>query len=180
MTQAPEDWVALAVVTSPHGVSGRLKLKRYTDNLSPYVKQLTKANGEAVALRVTSNNGEMSIIEVEGLKDRNEAELWRGTELGVPRAALPTIEEDDSFYIHDLIGLAAQAPDGSAIGTVENVVNYGASDILVIRDANNNELMVAFDDATVPNIDIDAGIVVCELPDILETKKPSKQSKESA
>jgi 16S rRNA processing protein RimM len=168
MDTPAEDFVALAVITSPHGVGGRVKLKCYTDQISHYVGSLTKPNGAPVGLRITISNGDMCIVEIDGLTDRNQAEIWRGTELGVPRSALPAIDEDGSFYIHDLIGLRAQTAGGEHIGDVTHVVNYGASDILIIQQPDGEELMLAFHDATIPNIDMDAGIIVCELPEMLE------------
>ena len=67
------------------------------------------------------------------------------------RDRLPPVEDDDTFYHADLIGLAAVTPDGAPLGTVTAVHNFGAGDIIEIATADGGEpLMVPFTDAAVP------------------------------
>ena len=56
----------------------------------------------------------------------------RGTELTVPRASLPPLE-DGEYYHTDLIGLAAVSTDGEAIGRVVAIDNFGAGDVIEIE-----------------------------------------------
>ena len=53
--------------------------------------------------------------EAEGIADRNAAEALRGTELFVPRAALPDLGPDE-FYHTDLEGLDVLHADGARLG----------------------------------------------------------------
>jgi 16S rRNA processing protein RimM len=71
---------------------------------------------------------------LEGVNDRNAAEKLNGVELYVDRALLPDTDDDDDFYHADLIGLKARLVDGSEIGEVMAVPNFGAGDLLEIRD----------------------------------------------
>ena len=66
------------------------------------------------------------------MPDRNAAEALRGTELTVPRSALPPLAEDE-YYHADLIGLPVETPDGTAVGRVVLVENFGAGDVLEIE-----------------------------------------------
>ena len=58
------------------------------------------------------------VARFTGIGDRNAAENLRNIDLFVPRDRLPPIEESDTFYHADLIGLAAVDADGAALGTV--------------------------------------------------------------
>ena len=58
-------------------------------------------------------------------------------------AELPEIEEPDSFYDHQLVGLDARLPDGVVIGTV-TAVRHEAQDLLVVRRAEGGEALIPF------------------------------------
>ena len=53
------------------------------------------------------------MARLKGIADRNAASSLRNTDLFVPRDRLPPIEEADTFYHADLVGLAAVGQDGS-------------------------------------------------------------------
>ena len=58
----------------------------------------------------------------------------------------------------DLIGLAALAPDGAALGTVIAVHNFGTGDLLEIRPAGGGAtVLMPFTRETVPEVDVEGG-----------------------
>lgn len=122
----------LAAVASAHGVGGEVKLKLFTGDLSPY-KQF---NGGALTL--TSLRG--AIARFAEIRDRNAAEALRGTELTVPRSALPPLGEGE-YYHCDLIGLLAVSTDGRELGRVVAVENFGAGDVLEIERSEGGRFM---------------------------------------
>ena len=74
------------------------------------------------------------------------------------RDRLPPIEDDETFYHADLVGLAAVTPDGAPLGTVTAIHNFGAGDLVEIKPPGGGEpLMVPFTEAAVPEIDIAGG-----------------------
>jgi 16S rRNA processing protein RimM len=96
----------------------------------------------------------------------------RNTDLFVPRDRLPLIEEDDTFYHADLIGLAAVAQDGAPLGTITAIHNFGAGDLIEIAPAAGGEpLLLPFTEATVPEIDIKARRIVVVPPAEIEAKE---------
>ena len=91
------------------------------------------------------------VARIAGVGDRDAAERLRNLELYIPRARLPQIDEQDTYYHADLVGLAAVTPEGAQIGTVHAVHNFGAGDIVEIMPVGSGEpLMLPFTDATVP------------------------------
>ena len=90
-------------------------------------------------------------------------------DLFVPRDRLPPIEEDDTYYHADLIGLAAVTPEGVALGTVAALHNFGAGDLIEIATTQGGEpLLLPFTDAIVPEIDMATRKVVVILPTEIE------------
>jgi 16S rRNA processing protein RimM len=102
---------------------------------------------------------------IAGVSDRDAAEKLRNIELYIPRARLPKIEEADTFYHADLVGLDAITPDGARVGTVHALHNFGAGDIIEIAPAEGGDpLMLPFNETTVPKIDVAARQVVVVPP----------------
>ena len=83
------------------------------------------------------------IAKIDGVNDRNSAELLRGIELFINRDELPELK-DGEYYQADLIGMRV-VRDGITIGRVDNIQNYGAGDII---ELDNGE-MIAFDSVDV-------------------------------
>lgn len=109
--------------------------------------------------------------EIEGITDRDAVEMLRGKRLYLPRAILPAIEEEDSFYYVDLIGIPVFPESGGAeIGEIVSVQNFGAGDLLEIRkgetlDPRGGSFYLPFTKDCVPVVDIPARRVVIALPE---------------
>ena len=73
------------------------------------------------------------MARLDGVGDRDAAEKLTNVKLYVPRDRLPPIEDDETFYHADLVGLAAVTPDGAPLGTVTAVHNFGAGDMIEIK-----------------------------------------------
>ena len=72
---------------------------------------------------------------LSGIGDRDAAERLANTKLYVPRERLPDPDEADEFYHADLIGLAVVDRAGETLGTVVAVHNFGAGDLIEVRQA---------------------------------------------
>jgi 16S rRNA processing protein RimM len=104
------------------------------------------------------------VVAFAGVDDRPGADALRGTLLVVDSATLPALADPDEFYDHQLVGLAAVLPDGTAMGTVAEVLHPPGGDLLAIRDGGGAERLVPFVRAMVPTVDLPAGRVVVDPP----------------
>lgn len=137
--------VTLAVVTGAHGVAGEVRLKVFAEDLKAH-KAFNDGALTVKALRLTPQG---AIARFAEIPDRNAAEALRGTELTVPRAALPPLEEGE-YYHADLIGLPAISDAGEALGSVALVENFGAGDVLEIERPDGKRFMIPMNTAAVP------------------------------
>jgi 16S rRNA processing protein RimM len=111
---------------------------------------------------------DMLVVALEGVADRTAAEALTNVTLFIPRDQLPEPDEEE-FYHADLIGLSAVSPDGTVIGTVTAVHDFGAGDILDIAPViTGPSLLVPFTKANVPVIDLAAQKMTVILPDEIE------------
>lgn len=159
----------LCVVTSAHGVHGRVKIKHFTESLENVTAYgpLRDAQGQVYPLKITGEAGGMPVAAIEGIKNRNDAEKLRGLELGVPRSALPEPDEGE-YYIDDLAGLPITLADGTAYGTLKCIVNYGAGDIAEIALKDGKTELLAFNATTFPVVDVAGGRIVVALPEYIK------------
>ena len=134
--------VTLAAVIGAHGVTGELRLKLFgegADSLKRY--KSFDAGGRTLTLKTVRDGPNGAVARFAEVTDRNAAEALRGTELTVPRSALPPLEEGEYYHV-DLIGLPCVTDAGEAIGTVVTVENFGAGDILEIERPDGKRFMV--------------------------------------
>ena len=103
------------------------------------------------------------VLTLAGVGDRTAAELLRDTLLLVDVRSLPPIEGDDEFHDWQLRGLSAELPDGSPVGTVEDVLHLPHGDVLVLSRPEG-EVLVPFVRAVVPVVDVAGGRVVLDPP----------------
>jgi 16S rRNA processing protein RimM len=137
--------VVLAAVIGAHGVQGEVRLKVFAEDLAAH----TSFNGGALTLtsaRVGSNG---TIARFAEVRDRNAAEALRGTQLTVPRAALPPLGEGE-YYHADLLDLPVISTDGEPLGRVVAIDNYGAGDVLEIERPTGKRFMVPMNVEAVP------------------------------
>lgn len=162
-------WVALAVFAQPHGVSGRIKVKSFTDPADSFADHanLTDEKGMPYKLKITGHTQGMAIVTIEGITKREQAELLRGKKLGIPRSEMPALADPNQYYTDDLKGMKVVTMDGSSFGTVTAVVNYGASDILEITRPDGKEELYAFTGVTFPAIDAATRQITIDPPVIL-------------
>jgi 16S rRNA processing protein RimM len=151
-----------------HGVRGELRLTAYTEDpeaLIAYSPLLNERGETALELISGRAKGTTLIARAKGFDNRDQAEALRGLALYVPRARLPAPEEDE-YYLTDLIGLEARAPEGGVIGRIKSVQNFGAGDLLEIDPADGGVTWWApFTREGVPEVDIAGGFVVISSPE---------------
>ena len=155
--------ILIGRVSGAFGVKGEVRIKAFGSDpmaLLDY-RNLTREDGSA-GLTLLSGRAHKSdfIGNAKEVATREEAEALRGLKLFVPRATLPEPDENE-FYLADLIGLAVQAPDGAALGTIRSVQDFGAGDLLEIEPAERGATWwLPFTRESVPVVHIAQGFVV--------------------
>ena len=160
--------ICVARIGAAHGVRGEVKLWSFTEDPAAVAQYgpLETQDGtrcfEIEALRAAKDH---FVARIAGVNDRDAAEKLRNIELYIPRARLPKIEETDTFYHADLVGLDAVTPAGARVGIVHALHNFGAGDIIEIApDGGGEPLMLPFNETTVPKIDVAARQIVVVPP----------------
>jgi 16S rRNA processing protein RimM len=90
---------------------------------------LSSDRGDLEVLAATPHQGRW-IVAFAGIPDRNAAEAYRGVVLSAE--PLPEGQDDDTLWVHQLIGSEVFDLTGRSYGPVEAVEANPASDLLVL------------------------------------------------
>ncbi|MFL6835424.1 MAG: ribosome maturation factor RimM [Xanthobacteraceae bacterium] len=155
--------ICVAQIGGAHGLRGEVKLKSFTadpmavTDYGPLTTEDGSATFEIEAVRAAKGH---LVARFRGIADRDTAERLANVRLFVPRERLPPLAIDE-FYHADLIGLSAVTADGTEVGTVVAVHDFGAGDIVELLPlGGGTTIMVPFTPAFVPSVDIANGRIV--------------------
>lgn len=163
--------IRVARIGAAHGVRGEVKLWPFTADpmaVRDYGPLETEDGARRFTIEALRPAKDHLVARIAGIADRDAAAKLTNLELFVPRDRLPPIEEAETFYYADLVGLAAVTAEGEPAGTVTAVHNFGAGDLIEIAPAGGGEpLLLPFNETTVPNVDLKAGRIVIVPPEVV-------------
>lgn len=165
-------FLLLARVQGAHALRGELKVDVLTDReggLSSVtdcflLKDGDDQGGQPAVITGTRGAGG-SIISLQGVEQREEAEKLRGYYLAVERSA-SYLEDEDAWYVPDLIGCEVHDETRGLLGNVREVLQGHANDNLSVqRPQTRRDLLVPVLKTVINSVDIEAGIIRVTLPE---------------
>ncbi|VAW18116.1 16S rRNA processing protein RimM [hydrothermal vent metagenome] len=177
--------VLMGRVGAAHGLKGQVRINSYTADplaIGQYGELLTSIPD--LTLKVTktrpAKNKKSSlrqtviIATLKGIDSREKADKLNGIELYVSREKLKENdgdENEDEFLHVDLIGLEARLENGTLFGEVVALPNFGAADLIEIKQKSGKTILLPFTLAVVPNISINEGYLSIILPEETDGEK---------
>ena len=162
----------------PHGIRGEVVIGVRTDepdlrfavgaavDAGASADEADDAPGERLTVASKRWHSGQLLVSFAGITDRTAASGLTGSWLSVDSSQLPDTSDPDEFRDHELIGLNVRTAGGEPVGVVTDVLHYG-QDLLVVRRAEGDaggECLVPFVKAIVPEVDVEAGLVVIDPP----------------
>ncbi|MEE4660335.1 MAG: ribosome maturation factor RimM [Halieaceae bacterium] len=172
------DLLVVAEVVGAYGIKGWVKLRSYTEVAEDLFKlegcrirppgASKKQDWQALAFRQGKRHGKGLIGQIVGVDTRDAAEALRGSEIGLPREALPALAPGE-YYWHQLQGLVVECGE-FCLGRVESLMETGANDVLVVEPAGICSAAIEARQRLIPwvwgdvvkQVDLDAGVVRVE------------------
>lgn len=157
--------VVLGRIVAPYGVAGWVRVHPFGDDPESWRTMprlwlgaaAETADWSPLALKGLRFHGKSLIAKFEGVDDRNAAEALGGQYVAAPRDALPKNAENE-FYWADLVGLSVVNEAGESLGTVDNLIETGASPVLVVKDPDGlGEHLLPFVAAVVKDVALAEG-----------------------
>jgi len=162
-------------VARSHGVHGEIVVDIRTDEPEQRFavgtqlharRQLDRHTVEHTVVGVREHSGRL-LVRLADVDDRAGADALRGLLFVIDHADLPAPTDPAEFYDHELVGMDVVLTDGTAVGTVLDVLHGAAAELLSIRPAGcpAGEHLVPFVAAIVTSVDRESGTMVIDPPD---------------
>ena len=162
------DHICVGAFSGSYGVNGEVRLKSFCadpEAIADYSPLTTEDGGGSFAITLTRSIKNALVAKVEGITNKESADLLKGLRLFARRDQLPALP-DDEFYHNDLIGLTVLDTGGTVLGTVHAVQNHGASDLLEITvKSSNATVLLPFTTEAIPTVDLTAGRIIADPPE---------------
>lgn len=166
-----KDYLIIGKLGGAHGVRGEVKVIPLTDDVRRFSslkdclildeKEHLKETREVEKSRVDDSR---TLIKFKGIDDRNEVSKLTGYYIGVSREDAVKLPEG-RYFIADLIGLTVVDESRGDLGTIKDIINSGASDIIIVKRKGKNELLIPYLNAIVKNVDLSSGKMDVVLPE---------------
>ena len=165
-------YLLLGEIMRPHGIRGELRVRMMTDYperiakletiyLSAEAEPKTAKPYKVQGMRM---NGTFGLLKLHEIPDRTAAEKYRGLYVLIDMEHAVPLEEGE-FYLYQLIGVSVQTSDGETLGKLTEVLETGANDVYIVESPRYGEILIPVTAETIVKTDVNAGIVIVNLPE---------------
>ena len=158
--------IEIGKVLKAQGIKGEIKLACFVDDASMLknVKQVYIGAKNYVVSHVRCG-GEFCYMLLDGISDRNAAESLRNWTVYADKenVSLPK----NRYFIDDLIGCKVLTNDGTTVGEVKNILQYGAADVFVCN-GDNGEVSFPFLNDLVLSVNIESKTIAVDVKRFVE------------
>ena len=177
----PQGKVCIAQFGAAHGIRGEIRVKLFAeepDALFDYGALETADGTRQFEFLSARESKTIFVCRIKGLTNRNDVEALNGVRLYVDRDRLPELEEEE-FYHSDLIGLDARLEDGTSIGAIVAIHDFGAGDMLDVMPKRGKGYYIPFTRDVVPVVKLSEGYVLVNPPEgLLDEADESERAQE--
>ncbi|UNK49486.1 ribosome maturation factor RimM [Lysobacter sp. S4-A87] len=165
--ERPGRRILLGRVSGAFGIRGEAKLESWTEprsaifNYEPWILRDPQGNERELRGVRGKQSGKFTVANFPDVTDRDAIEAMRGTEIYVPRSALPPPSEGEYYWV-DLEGLRVVTVDGVSLGVVSHLFATGANDVLVARDDERERMIPFVTPQYVTRVDFENGLVTVD------------------
>lgn len=169
-----DDLIRIGKVVAAHGIRGVVKVYSYAESITYYTEQddllVTDLSGcehhfEVLWVKPHKNSLRLALKDVT---TRTQAEELVGYIIWISKKSLPQIDEEDTNYWLDLIGIAVFGQDNEYLGQITEIIETGANDVYVVKTPESypvKEILLPALTSVVIEVDIAGKRMRVELPE---------------
>ena len=162
------DRIIVGAIWGAFGVQGEVRLKSYCADpqaIADYTPLFTEHGRSFSQIVLTGQLKNGFVARLDGVITKEDADALRNVNLYAAREVMPSLP-DDEYYYADLIGLTVLNTGGATLGTVKNVMDHGAGDLLeIIVPGAPDTVLLPFTQAVVPTVDLASKRIIADPPD---------------
>ncbi|MDA3877508.1 MAG: ribosome maturation factor RimM [Halothiobacillus sp.] len=165
---SPIDPIVIGVIGRAFGIKGWVWVSSHTrpeDGIQRYKRwyvapDATGASGQWIKVSTFAKQSNGIIAKLQGVDDRTHAEALTGKHVIVSAADLPKAAEGE-YYWRDLVGCRVEHVSGQLFGEVQELIETGANDVLVV-EGDRERLIPFIPDQVLVSIDLDKRLIVVD------------------
>ena len=168
------EWLIVGLITSPHGIYGKVKVKSLSDFqerfIKPGIRWLQKENEWPKEFELISGSKqpgkELFIIKFKGINSRNQAENLKRYRVLVKNDDLPKLKKEE-FHLSELIQKKVKILENNELKIIGEVINLEneKNNLLVVKLFKNDKtVFIPFVEEIVPTIDIKNNFLIINPP----------------
>lgn len=133
-------------VTGVYGIRGWVKVRSFTrpaGNFVNYSPLLLQAGGNwrESAIEAAQYRGNRLLVKLQGVDSPEQARAYRHCDIGIAAETLPPLPEQQ-YYWHQLIGMSVFNMQDVMIGSVAEIAETGANDVLVVTTRGEKRILI--------------------------------------
>lgn len=161
-------YLEIGQIVNTFGIKGMVKVKPFTEDTKKRFDNLKKVyiqnknTRKEYEIEEIKYHKEMVLIKFKGIENPEEANLLRNYYLVVDRDKEEPLEEG-TYYIVDMIGLEVYTDEGEKLGVLDDIFNWGSSDIYVVKNELGKQILLPAIEDVIKNIDMEQRKMIVHL-----------------
>lgn len=150
-------------IVNTHGLKGEVKVYSYTDNEKKILKlKKVYIRGKEYKVESMRLQKQMFLMKLQGVDDIDQTKFLMN-EMCFREVEKNESNDDEGYFIKDLVGIEVIDESGNTIGTLKEVFRTGANDVYEVVDKNNKSIYLPAIKKVIKSIDISSRKMTVEL-----------------
>ncbi|WP_283678188.1 ribosome maturation factor RimM [Lentilactobacillus sp. Marseille-Q4993] len=171
------DYFNIGKIVNTQGLKGEVRVIAITDfpeqrfRKGNVIFAKTPTSEKLIKLEIDGVRKHKSFIllHFKGYESINDIEFLKPSEIMVDETALSNEDlAEGEYYYHQIIGLTVVDQEGSALGTIKEILAPGANDVWVVKRKGKSDLLLPKIDSVILDVNLDAGKVTVDVPEGLD------------
>lgn len=161
-----KDEICVGHITGVQGLQGWVRVFSDTsprENIVNYSPWMLKSGGDIQTLEVEGRlQGRLVLAKLAGIESRDQAAELVGNKIYIWPEQLPELDQDE-YYWSDLIGMQVESIQAEALGRVDDMMETGANDVMVVKGDRDRLIPFVIDDI-VQKVDLANRRIIVDWP----------------
>ncbi|MBC7660612.1 MAG: 16S rRNA processing protein RimM [Chitinophagaceae bacterium] len=140
-------WIQLGIVGKAHGLNGAFFVSQRDEEIPDGLKTLrigpSVETAKTFTIKSSRWQNDRPVMLCSEIASREAAEAICHQPIWADRDDME-IDEEEEYFWSDIVGKEVKDSQGTFFGTISEVANYGASDIVLIEDGKGRTVEVPF------------------------------------
>ncbi|MBK8453233.1 MAG: ribosome maturation factor RimM [Thiofilum sp.] len=165
MSSSPQPLIVMGKIAGAYGIKGWVKVMSFTDPPEKILRYrpwhlLKEGQPQVIKVKSGKPHGKTLVAWLEGIEDRNQAELLNGYEIAIERQQLPQLTNNE-YYWSDLLNLQVVNLQGIDFGRVTSLVETGANDVLIVQ-GERERLVPWIWEQVIKQVSLEQGVITVD------------------